>query len=72
MEQHNLLELRDVQGRLIGRVKMTKNQMFPSYLNRKSEYCLTSPINSETEKWHQHCRHLHFHDLKLLSIRDMV
>lgn len=70
--ENNFLELRDPQGRIIDRVRMTKNRMFPLYLNSKSECCLVGPINSETEKWHLRFGHLHFHGLKLLSTKGMV
>lgn len=48
--ENNFLELRNSQGKLIPRVRMTKNRIFLLYLNSKSEYCLTSIINSETEQ----------------------
>ncbi|KAJ0048663.1 hypothetical protein Pint_16358 [Pistacia integerrima] len=70
--ENNLLELRNAERYLIARVRMTKNRMFPLYLNTKLERCLASIIESEAGRWHLRFGHLHFHGLKLLSTRSMV
>jgi hypothetical protein len=46
--ENNVLSLRDTNGRLIARVQMTKNRMFPLNLNTKIEKCLIGLIKNES------------------------
>ncbi|CAL9028348.1 unnamed protein product [Prunus brigantina] len=65
--ENNSLFLKDASGRLIAKVPMTKNRMFPLNLNTKKEMCFLGLMEKESWKWHFRFGHLHFNGLKLLS-----
>lgn len=70
--ENNSLFLKDASGRLIAKVPMTKNRMFPLNLNTKNEMCFLGLMEKESWKWHFRFGHLHFNGLKLLSKGGMV
>ncbi|KAM1315693.1 hypothetical protein ACFX2F_019427 [Malus domestica] len=61
------LTLRNARRKLIARVQMSKNRMFPLKLNIKIGSCNIGVMEDESWKWHLRFGHLHFNGLKLLS-----
>ncbi|KAM0985723.1 hypothetical protein ACFX13_013181 [Malus domestica] len=66
------LTLRNARRKLIARVQMSKNRMFPLKLNTKIGSCNIGVMEDESWKWHLRYGHLHFNGLKLLSSGGMV
>ncbi|KAM2112046.1 hypothetical protein ACFX1R_014604 [Malus domestica] len=66
------LTLRYARRKLITRVQMSKNRMFPLKLNTKIGSCNIGVMEDESWKWHLRFGHLHFNGLKLLSSGGMV
>ena len=66
------LTLRNARRKLIARVQMSKNRMFPLKLNTKIGSCNIGVMEDESWKWHLRFGHLHFNGLKLLSSGGMV
>ncbi|KAM1936926.1 hypothetical protein ACFX15_014142 [Malus domestica] len=70
--ENMLLTLRNARRKLIARVQMSKNRMFPLKLNTKIGSCNIGVMEDESWKWHLRFGHLHFNGLKLLSSGEMV
>ena len=64
MEKLSLV-LKDVEGRLVAKVQMDHNRMFPLHLNSKMEKCFHGLVKIESWKWHLRLGHLNFSGLKL-------
>ena len=71
MEKLSLV-LKDAEGRLVAKVQMGHNRMFPLHLNSTMEKCFHGLVRKESWKWHLHLGHLNFNGLKLLSTSSMV
>ena len=70
--ENMLLTLRNARRKLIARVRMSKNRMFPLNLNTKIGSCNIGVMEDESWKWHLRFGHLNFNGLKLLSSGGMV
>ncbi|KAM1484192.1 hypothetical protein EV2_037025 [Malus domestica] len=66
------LTLRNARRKLIARVQMSKNRMFPLKLNTRIGSCNIGVMEDKSWKWHLRFGHLHFNGLKLLSSGGMV
>ena len=66
------LTLADTRGKLITRVRMAKNMMFPLTILHDTPKCLNSILNDKDWLWHLRYGHLNFESLKLLSRNKMV
>ena len=66
------LVLKDAEGRLVAKVQMGHNHMFPLHLNSTMEKCFHGLVKNESWKWHLRLGHLNFNGLKLLSTSSMV
>lgn len=64
--------IEDVKLGLIAQAKMTKNRMFPLYLNAASETCLSTRLKDDAWLWHFRYGHLNFGGLKTLQQKEMV
>ena len=64
--------LRDAQRRLIAKIKMDPNPMFPLRLSTSLKKFSHGLVKNELWKWHLRFGHLNFRRLKLLSNISMV
>ena len=71
MEKLSLV-LKDAEGRLVAKVQMGHNRMFPLHPNSIMEKCFHGLVKNESWKWHLCLGHLNFSGLKLLSTSSMV
>ncbi|KAM2718779.1 hypothetical protein EV1_030652 [Malus domestica] len=67
-----ILFLRDDKGRLIAKVKMSKNRMFPMNIQNDVAKCLKICYKDISWLWHLCFGHLNFGGLELLSKKEMV
>ncbi|KAM1576006.1 hypothetical protein ACFX10_032378 [Malus domestica] len=70
--ENMLLTLRNARRKLIARVQMSKNRIFPLKLNIKIGSCNIGVMEDESWKWHLRFGHLQLNGLKLLSSGEMV
>ncbi|KAK0589362.1 hypothetical protein LWI29_013222 [Acer saccharum] len=70
--QNMQLTITDARGKLITRVQMTKNRMFPLAIHHDTPRCLTAIINDKDWLWHLRYGHLNFESLKQLGSKKMV
>ncbi|KAL5816417.1 hypothetical protein ACOSQ3_024795 [Xanthoceras sorbifolium] len=70
--QNMQLTITDAQGKLVTRVQMTKNRMFPLAIHHDVPRCLTAIINDKDWLWHLRYGHLNFESLKQLGSKKMV
>ncbi|KAI9152926.1 hypothetical protein LWI28_003161 [Acer negundo] len=66
------LTITDARGKLVNRVQMTKNRMFPLAIHHDTPKCLTVIINNKDWLWHLRYGHLNFESLKQLGSKKMV
>ncbi|KAL5810692.1 hypothetical protein ACOSQ4_027260 [Xanthoceras sorbifolium] len=66
------LTITDARGKLVTRVQMTKNRMFPLAIHHDALRCLTAIINDKDWLWHLRYGHLNFESLKQLESKKMV
>ncbi|KAM1480370.1 hypothetical protein ACFX2I_027522 [Malus domestica] len=71
MKNYSLF-LRDDKGRLIAKVKMSKNRMFPMNIQNDVAKCLKTCYKDTSWLWHLRFGHLNFEGLELLSKKEMV
>ncbi|KAI9156917.1 hypothetical protein LWI28_014078 [Acer negundo] len=70
--QNMQLTITDARGKLVTRVQMTKNRMFPLAIHHDTPKCLTAIINNKDWLWHLRYGHLNFENLKQLGSKKMV
>jgi len=70
--QNMQLTITDARGKLVTRVQMTKNRMFPLAIHHDTPRCLTAIINDKDWLWHLRYGHLNFESLKQLGSKKMV
>ncbi|KAI9201145.1 hypothetical protein LWI28_018928 [Acer negundo] len=70
--QNMQLTITDARGKLVTRVQMTKNRMFPLAIHHDTPKCLTAIINNKDWLWHLRYGHLNFESLKQLGSKKMV
>ena len=66
------LTITDARGKLVTRVKMAKNWMFPLTVLHDTPKCLNAIINNKDWTWHLRYGHLNFESLKMLANKKMV
>ena len=71
MEKLSLV-LKDAEGRLVAKVQMGHNRMFPLHPNSIMEKCFHGLVKNESWKWHLCLGHLNFSGLQLLSTSSMM
>ncbi|KAM1179120.1 hypothetical protein ACFX1X_018618 [Malus domestica] len=71
MKNYSLF-LRDDKGRLIAKVKMSKNRMFSMNIQNDVAKCLKTCYKDTSWLWHLRFGHLNFGGLELLSKKEMV
>jgi len=57
----------DKNGRLVAKVKMTPNRLFPLKIHHEKLSCLSSVIPNDDWLWHMRFGHFHFFGLNYLS-----
>ena len=62
----------DKNKKMIAKVQVTKNRMFPMFLQAEILFSLKATIEDNNWLWHPWFGHLNFHGLKLLVQKNMV
>ncbi|GLU00272.1 hypothetical protein SLE2022_176510 [Rubroshorea leprosula] len=65
-------QIRDSKLGLIAKVKMTRNRLFPLYLQTTNLSCLSARLKDTAWLWHCRFGHLYFGGLKALQQKNMV
>ncbi|GKU96986.1 hypothetical protein SLEP1_g10166 [Rubroshorea leprosula] len=65
-------QIRDSKLDLIAKVKMTRNRLFPLYVQTTNLSCLSARLKDTTWLWHCRFGHLYFGGLKALQQKKMV
>lgn len=64
--------IKDPQQRLIAKVNMAQNRLFPLYVDRENLPCLSSMSVGDNWLWHMRFGHLNFSSLNLLARKNLV
>ena len=66
------LTVTDARGKMIIRVEMARNRMFPLTIHHDTPRCLSAVIDDKDWLWHLRFGHLNFESLKQLGNKKMV
>lgn len=64
--------IKDPQQRLIAKVNMAQNRLFPLYVDLENLPCLSSMSAGDNWLWHMRFGHLNFSSLNLLARKNLV
>ncbi|XP_026378735.1 uncharacterized protein LOC113273192 [Papaver somniferum] len=69
---NDVCSIHDRFRRLITRVQMTKNRLFPLNIRYQKERCYSSCVHNDSWLWRKGMRHMSFNSLQTLAKKEMV